>query len=303
MREGRGATESPARALDGDRGSQRAAVRVDAVGVAHRRTADVETRRDPLTPRRGRKTDQRQDAARDPAQPGHDAPIFAGATRRIELSVPNSSDDGVDDGSTTQRLPSTMNAYSCRPGDSGNDTDHTPGLGATSGVLSGRHSLKSPTIETDRAVESTKTNRTNSTVSAREVSRAGPRVTVRVEDAATTAIAAAIASADNGDATKTRPVSHQLRRARVASRRATSARACAISRASKSDARISESRKARMTCGSSPVSRVSSRIVHPFQQFAQPVARPANTHLERRNTDARYFRHLIVAQLFDVLQY
>jgi len=39
----------------------------------------------------------------------HDAPIFAGATRRTELSVPNSSDDGIDAGSTTHRLPSTMN--------------------------------------------------------------------------------------------------------------------------------------------------------------------------------------------------
>src|SRR6185503_18747098 len=195
VRERRRAPECCAWPFNGERRGQRPAVGTHAVRIPHRGAAQIQARRDALPPRCWRKAEKQQDAASDPASPNHDAPSLAGATRSTELSVPNSSDDASDAGSTTHRLPSTMKAYSWRPGDSGNDTDHTPGFGAArSGVLSGRHSLKSPTMETVRAVESTRTNRTNSTVSGRDATDAGTRVAATVDSAATMAIPAAIAS-------------------------------------------------------------------------------------------------------------
>src|SRR5256885_12676603 len=86
-------------------------------------------------------------------------------TRITELSVPKSSEALTAKGSMTQRLPSTMKAYSCRPDESGTDTAHTPGAPeGLSSVTPLVHSLKSPTSWTFAALESTKTNRDRKSV-------------------------------------------------------------------------------------------------------------------------------------------
>src|SRR5512146_3114467 len=46
----------------------------------------------------------------------------------------------------------------------------------------------------------------------------------------------------------------------------------------------------------------SSRTVHLTQQVAEPVACAHHAHLERRHADAGHPRHLLVSQLFDVLE-
>src|ERR1700741_4919124 len=88
---------------------------------------------------------------------------FPGVPTRItELSVPKSSEVFTARGSATQRVPLTMNAYSCLPGDSGTDTAQTPGAPDNLRAVDPRvHSLKSPTSSTLEARESTKTKRTS----------------------------------------------------------------------------------------------------------------------------------------------
>src|SRR5581483_7312769 len=46
----------------------------------------------------------------------------------------------------------------------------------------------------------------------------------------------------------------------------------------------------------------SSRTVHLAQQLAEPLAGAHHAHLERRYTNSRELRHLLVSQILDVLQ-
>src|SRR5437667_6834060 len=43
-------------------------------------------------------------------------------------------------------------------------------------------------------------------------------------------------------------------------------------------------------------------MISPFKSSAKPVTGPLHPHLQRRHADACYSRHLVVRQLFDVLE-
>src|SRR5512146_2177134 len=124
--------------------------------------------------------------------------------------------------------------------------------------------------------------------------------------AASAASPAANAKPPSGDAMTMRRLVHQVPRACTARWRATSARACAINRASKSGASTSGARSGCAIRSANSSSREffsMSRMVHSFQQHAKPFAGSTHPHLERRYTDTRQLRHRFVIHLFHVFQH
>src|SRR5450432_3849317 len=119
----------------------------------------VETR--VLRERRRRKehTREKEHAGRMAA---HRAPGSA-TTVSAEFGSPKSSPVACGAaGSGRHTVPSTTNAYRCRPGGTGTSTDHTPPVDAArSGVALGSQLLKSPTSATLEACGATKPNSTS----------------------------------------------------------------------------------------------------------------------------------------------